>query len=69
VLASLILEKRTALETLPLAQRRSPEWEPEPFRWLGVRYTQNAFARIDAAVEAGRSRPLDAPIAEYIGRH
>jgi len=69
VLASLVLEKRSALETLPLAQRRSPEWEPEPFRWLGVRYTQNAFARIDAAVEGGRSRPMDAPIAEYIGRH
>ena len=69
VLASLILEKRTALETLPLAQRRSPKWEIEPFRWLGVRYTQNAFARIDQAVEAGRSRPLDASIAERLGQH
>jgi len=69
VLASLIMEKRTELETLPLAQRRSPKWEIEPFRWLGVRYTQNAFARIDEADEQGRSRPFDASIAERLGQH
>ena len=69
ILASLILEKGSALETLPPAQRRSPNWEPEPLRWLGVRYTQNAFQRIDQAVEAGRPRPFDAPLAEYIGKH
>jgi glycine/D-amino acid oxidase-like deaminating enzyme len=69
ILASLILEKGSALEALPLAQRRSSAWEPEPFRWLGVRYTQNALARIDAAEEAGRPRPLDASIAEFLGRH
>jgi glycine/D-amino acid oxidase-like deaminating enzyme len=69
ILASLIMEKRTALETLPMAQRRSPQWEIEPLRWLGVRYTQNAFARIDEAAEAGRSRPIDASIAEFLGRH
>jgi len=34
-----------------------------------VRYTQDALARIDAADENGRSRPLDAPIAEFLGRH
>jgi glycine/D-amino acid oxidase-like deaminating enzyme len=69
ILASLILEKRSELEKLPLAQRRSPDWEPEPFRWLGVRYTQDAFSRIDVARESGRPRPIDAPIAEFIGRH
>jgi len=69
VLASLIMDKRTALDSLPLAQRRSPNWEIEPFRWLGVRYTQDAFARIDEAAEAGRPAPLDARIAEFLGRH
>ncbi|MGD0435598.1 MAG: FAD-dependent oxidoreductase [Bryobacteraceae bacterium] len=68
-LASLIMEKHTALDALPLAQRRSRNWEPEPLRWLAVRYTQDALARIDAADENGRSRPLDAPIAEFLGRH
>jgi len=69
ILAGLILGKRSELQKLPLAQRRSPDWEPEPFRWLGVRYTQHAFLRIDQARESGRSRPIDAPIAEFIGRH
>jgi len=69
ILASLILEKHSPLEQLPLAQRQSPQWEPEPFRWLGVRYTQSAMARIDEAAEQGRPRPLDAPLAQFFGRH
>jgi glycine/D-amino acid oxidase-like deaminating enzyme len=69
VLANLILGKQTGLETLPLAQRRSRDWEPEPIRWLAVRYMQDAFARIDQAAESGRTRPVDAPIAELLGKH
>jgi glycine/D-amino acid oxidase-like deaminating enzyme len=69
ILASLILDRRTPLDRLPLSQRRLPQWEPEPLRWLGVRYTQNAMARIDQAAEHGRSRPLDAPLAQFFGRH
>jgi hypothetical protein len=69
VLAGLILGKQSGLEKLPLAQRNSPNWEPEPLRWLGVRYTQHAFSRIDNALESGRSRPIDASLAEFIGRH
>ena len=69
LLANLISGNRTGLETLPLAQRQSRNWEPEPLRWLAVRYMQNAFARIDAAGANGRTPPLDAPIAELLGRH
>jgi glycine/D-amino acid oxidase-like deaminating enzyme len=69
LLAGLITNRQTGLETLPLAQRRSPNWEMEPLRWLVVRYMQNAFLRIDEAAEAGRSRPADARLAEYLGRH
>jgi glycine/D-amino acid oxidase-like deaminating enzyme len=69
ILASLILEKSSALTALPLTQRRLPQWEPEPLRWLGVRYAQNALARIDEAAEAGRPRPLDAGLAEFFNRH
>jgi glycine/D-amino acid oxidase-like deaminating enzyme len=69
ILASLILDQRSPLDQLPLAHRQLPQWEPEPLRWLGVRYTQNAMARIDQAAEQGRSRPLDAPIAHFFGRH
>jgi glycine/D-amino acid oxidase-like deaminating enzyme len=69
ILASLILEKHSPLENLPLAQRNLPPWEPEPLRWLGVRYTQNAMARLDRAAEHGRPSPLDAPLAHFFGRH
>jgi glycine/D-amino acid oxidase-like deaminating enzyme len=69
LLAGLITKRQTGLEMLPLAQRRSPNWEIEPLRWLVVRYMQNAFLRIDEAVEAGRPRPWDASLAEYLGRH
>jgi glycine/D-amino acid oxidase-like deaminating enzyme len=69
VLANLILGKQTGLEALPLAQRRSRNWEPEPLRWLAVRYMQGAFARIDKSAESGRTRPIDGPIAELLGRH
>ncbi len=69
LLAGLITGKETGLESLPLAQRRSPNWESEPLRWLVVRYMQNAFLRIDEAAEAGSAKPIDARLAEYLGRH
>jgi glycine/D-amino acid oxidase-like deaminating enzyme len=69
LLAGLITNRPTGLETLPPAQRRSPKWEMEPLRWLIVRYMQGAFLRIDEAAEAGRPRPVDARLAEYLGRH
>jgi glycine/D-amino acid oxidase-like deaminating enzyme len=69
ILANLMLGKQTGLETLPLAQRRSRNWEVEPLRWLAVRYMQEALARIDDAAEHDRPRPMDAPIADLIGKH
>lgn len=69
LLAGLITEQQTGLERLPLAQRSSPRWEMEPLRWMVVRYMQGAFLRIDEAAEAGRPRPLDAGLAETLGKH
>jgi glycine/D-amino acid oxidase-like deaminating enzyme len=69
VLAELITGQRTDLSALPIAQRSSPSWEPEPLRWLVVRYMQNAFLRIDAAGRDRRRKPIDASLAEYLGRH
>ena len=69
LLAGLILNQETGLEKLPLAHRRSPNWEMEPLRWLIVRYMQRAFLRIDEAAEADRPRPLDAGLVEFLGRH
>jgi len=69
ILAGLIAQKRTGLEALPFAQRRSPDWEPEPLRWLAVRYAQHAFLRIDSAAENRRPRPKDAKVAQFLGKH
>ncbi len=69
ILAELISGRPTSLSQLVMAQRHSPLWEVEPFRWLAVRYMQNAFRRIDEAGKKGRSQPPDAALAKYIGRH
>ncbi len=36
ILRNLILEQDDDLNRLPLVNHRSPSWEPEPLRWLGV---------------------------------
>ena len=69
LLAGLITNQATGLERLPLAQRRSRNWEMEPLRWLMVRYMQGAFLRIDEAAEAGRAAPVDARLAQWLGKH
>jgi hypothetical protein len=35
-LRDLVLGERTDLTQLPWVGHRSPAWEPEPLRWLGV---------------------------------
>jgi len=67
LLAGLIGGWETGLESLPLHRPALPRWEREPWRWMGVRYVQNAFARVDRADERGRPRPIDTPVAEYLG--
>lgn len=69
VLAGLIAGRRSGLETLPLAQRQSPDWEREPLRWIVVRYMQDAFLRIDTAAKTGQPSPKDAFIVEFLGKH
>jgi glycine/D-amino acid oxidase-like deaminating enzyme len=67
LLAGLITDKETGLEQLPLNRQRTPLWEPEPFRWIGIRYVQSAFERMDAAESAGRKEPIDAGLAKALG--
>jgi len=69
MLAGMILGHFTGFETLPFANRRSPNWIPEPLRWLVVRYMQGALQRIDEAAESGKRAPLDAPLAQFLGKH
>ena len=51
-LADLALGRDTALTGLPWVGRKSPKWEPEPLRWLGVR----SMYRLYAMAEAGEAR-------------
>ena len=69
LLAGLITHQSSGLEKLPLAQRQSPNWIPEPLRWLVVRYMQQALIRIDESTEAGRPKPADAFFAEFLAKH
>jgi glycine/D-amino acid oxidase-like deaminating enzyme len=69
LLAGLLNESSPELAKLPLAQRRSPNWEIEPLRWLVVRYMQEAFMSIDEAVEALQPQPWHGRIAQRLGRH
>ena len=46
-LADLVLDQRGPLTELPWVGHRSPNWEPEPLRWLGVRGMYLAYKLAD----------------------
>jgi glycine/D-amino acid oxidase-like deaminating enzyme len=68
-LCDLITGVDSPLLELPLARHHSPHWEPEPLRWLGVRYIQNAYARLDRRGERTGKPPSGRSPAEKLGRH
>jgi glycine/D-amino acid oxidase-like deaminating enzyme len=68
-LAELIRDERTERTELPLVGHRSPNWEPEPFRWLGLRYTQWALGRVDRRAESTGRPPTGRSLAEWLARH
>jgi glycine/D-amino acid oxidase-like deaminating enzyme len=55
-LRDLVLGRRTELTALPWVGHRSPSWEPEPLRWLGVNAGLRATKLADAE-EALTGRP------------
>lgn len=68
-LAELIRGERTERTELPLVGHRSRSWEPEPLRWLGVRFVQWALGRVDRrATETGRP-PSGRSLGELLARH
>ena len=50
-LRDLILGESTELTRLPWVNHRSPAWEPEPFRWLGVNAGLKVMAHADRLEE------------------
>ncbi|MGZ4632872.1 MAG: NAD(P)/FAD-dependent oxidoreductase [Actinomycetes bacterium] len=55
-LADLVLGRATDRVRLPWVGHRSPPWEPEPLRWLGVNTALRVMSSADA-VEDRRGRP------------
>jgi hypothetical protein len=58
LLADLVLGRETDLTRLPWVGHSSPEWEPEPLRWLGVNLGRALAGSIDRADAAGRDPKL-----------
>lgn len=69
LLAGQITGTDSALLRLPLAGHHSPNWEPEPLRWLSVRAMQWAFGRIDRKAERTGTPPTGKSLVERLGRH
>ena len=68
-LADLILGKETSRTQLPPVAHKSPNWEPEPFRFAGVRYVQRAYWNIDMKAERTGKAPSGKSLAERLTRH
>lgn len=68
-LAELITDQQTSRTELPLVGHRSRTWEPEPFRWIGVRYLQAALGRVDRLAEESGQPPRGRSLEEWLARH
>ena len=69
-LADLVLGRTSALTSLPWVGHRSPSWEPEPLRWLGVNAGLRAARLADAEEgRTGRPSPLAPVLARPTGGH
>lgn len=67
-LADLILDRQSDLVTLPWVGHRSPRWEPEPLRWLGINaglWTMQAADHTEA--RTGRPSRLAARMGRLLG--
>lgn len=69
ILADLITGVESDLTRLPMANHRARSWEPEPLRWLAVRYIQNRLQRVDEKAERTGRPPKGTSLAERLARH
>ncbi len=69
ILADLIGGVESPLTRLPMVGHHSRDWEPEPLRWLGVRYVQGAYTRLDEKAERTGQAPSGKSLAERLGAH
>jgi glycine/D-amino acid oxidase-like deaminating enzyme len=69
VLADLITGTSSPLTELPLVGHVSRNWEIEPFRWIGVRYSQWSIGRLDEQAARTGKPPSGRSLAERIASH
>lgn len=69
ILADLITRTDSDLSRLPFINRRGRDWEPEPLRFLGVRYAQRGFERLDRKAETTGVAPNGKSLVERLTRH
>jgi glycine/D-amino acid oxidase-like deaminating enzyme len=68
-LADLITRTESPLTRLPMVGHRSPDWEPEPLRWMGARFVQEGYRRIDETAERTGRPPTGQSLVERLGAH
>ena len=68
-LADLVTGARSGLTELPITGHHPRNWEPEPLRWLGVRWVQSGYRRLDDRAERTGVSPSGSSVAERLGRH
>ncbi len=67
-LRDLVLGRETALTRLPWVGHRSPRWEPEPLRWLGINTGLRAMTLADAEERlTGRPSVVARAVAPLLG--
>jgi glycine/D-amino acid oxidase-like deaminating enzyme len=66
VLADLITETDSELTRLPMTKHESKSWEPEPLRWLGVKFVTSSRKRMMRKVERTGEYPKRPTLAQRI---
>ncbi len=67
-LADLIMGKDSELTRLPWVGHRSPDWEPEPLRWLGINAGLRAMTWADhSEARTGRPSRVAAAFNRFLG--
>lgn len=66
VLTDLITERDTPLVTLPMTRQEPKDWEPEPFRWLGVTFVRKSRVRTLRQLERKGAYPTRKTLAQRI---
>ena len=69
-LADLVMDRTTERTVLPWVNHRSPRWEPEPLRWLGINLGLRVMATADGAEDrTGKPARRADWLAPLLGGH